>query len=248
MEGCEPFLTVGNNGIGIIFQHGSTGTPASMIYAAQYFKNKGYTVLAPALAGHATCVSDLSRCTVDDFRTALESAIDLLNSCCDKVILCGLSMGGMLSAIVGSYMPIEGLVLMAAPSPRFSTTGKVRDCGSKSPEENGWYRPDLMRNWKTYGMDEMMKALPKNFMEDFIRTEEECIPNISVPTCLIYSKGDKVCSIENGYNIFNALTVSDKHLNILEKSGHVLTADGERDKVFRMIENFAERITAVQRS
>lgn len=243
MEGCEPFLKIGNNGIGLIFQHGATGTPASMKYAADYFVSRGYTVMAPTLAGHATDVNDLKRCNTDDFRTSLENAVYLMRSACDKVILCGLSMGSMMSSIVGSYTPIDGLVLMAGPANMKVTEPAVKitvDPGSKSPELNGWYKSELMMNWKVYNQQEMFSIVDP-LMPEFMNLIEEAIPQISAPTCLIYSKGDKIVSYKVGESLYEQLITENKELHVLEHSGHVLTADGERDKVFEIIENFVKQ-------
>jgi carboxylesterase len=238
MQGCEPYFKIGTNGIGIIFQHGATGTPASMIHAAEYFHKKAYTVLAPRLAGHATVAADLKRCTVDDFRTELETAVALMHSCCDKLILCGLSMGSVTASIVGSYSDIDGLVLMAGPSPKYSVgeDGLKKETGSRNVEKSGWHKPELKGDWKLY-TDIDMESL-NTIIRDLISVSETAIPNISVPTQLIYSKGDSVVAAENGQVIYNMLRCDRKYISVLEHSGHVLVADGERDTVFHIIEKF----------
>lgn len=236
MEGCEPFILPGSNGIGIIFQHGATGTPASMKWAAEYFYRRGYTVMAPALAGHATVVDDVGRKTPDDYRTALETAICYMKGYCEKVYLCGLSMGCMVSLIVGSYMEVEGLVLMAGPM-----WGEQADMDAAanggSPEQNGWYCPELKEDWKTYDAAKMF-TLAQSSMQEFYKLEERAATQVSVPACLIYSRGDKMVPPKHGEFLYDALQGEKKELHILEHSGHVLTADGERDTVFRIIEDF----------
>lgn len=239
MEGCEPFIEIGENGIGVIFQHGATGTPASMKWAAKYFQGRGYTVMVPALAGHATTVEDVARKTADDYRTSLETAICYLRGCCDKVYLCGLSMGCMISLIVGSYMKIDGLVLMAGPAWGCGLDMKNATSPGNAPEQGGWYRPELKQNWKTYDAARMF-ALSRQSMQELYALEERAAAQATLPVCLIYSNNDKTVPIEHGKFLFDALRTEQKELHILEHSGHVLTADGERDTVFRIIDKFIQ--------
>lgn len=53
MPEAEPFFFEGNR-IGVLVQHGFTGTTQSMRGIGEVFANQGYTVYGPRLAGHGT--------------------------------------------------------------------------------------------------------------------------------------------------------------------------------------------------
>ena len=91
-------------------------------------------------------------------------------------------------------------------------------------------------------MEEMIKRMPSgNGMQELLKLEKETVDEIQVPTLLIYSKGDKVCDWHQGEVIFDCIQAPKKEFCVLEHSGHVLTADGERDLVFQRIETFIEK-------
>ncbi|NTV37277.1 MAG: carboxylesterase, partial [Anaerolineaceae bacterium] len=53
MSTAEPFLLPGGK-VGCLLIHGFTGTPKEMRWWGEDLAGRGYTVLAPRLAGHAT--------------------------------------------------------------------------------------------------------------------------------------------------------------------------------------------------
>src|SRR5262245_15770290 len=88
--------------IGIVLVHGFTGSPRSLRPLAELLARRGFAVELPLLPGHGTTWREMIPTRYDDWRAEVVRTAKLLASRTDKVVLCGLSMGGTLSLDVAS--------------------------------------------------------------------------------------------------------------------------------------------------
>jgi carboxylesterase len=100
--------------LGVLLSHGFTGSPASMRPWGEYLAERGYTVSVPRLPGHGTIWQELNRTTWDDWYGELDAALTTLRDRCDRVAVCGLSMGGGLALRLAELRPddVDALVLV----------------------------------------------------------------------------------------------------------------------------------------
>lgn len=96
IPGAEP-LSIDGGRIGVLLSHGFTGSPVSMRPWGQHLAEQGFTVRVPLLPGHGTRWQDLNRTRWPDWYAALDRSLDELIERCDRVVVCGLSMGGALA-------------------------------------------------------------------------------------------------------------------------------------------------------
>ena len=75
-------------------------------------------------------------------------------------------------------------------------------------------------------------------MLDLIQCVQEDIPHIQCPALLVQSHGEHTVRPESATYIFDHLKTPCKELFWLEKSGHVITVDIEREIVFEKIAEF----------
>ena len=68
------------------------------------------------------------------------------------------------------------------------------------------------------------------------------LPKITTPALLMHSHNDQYVDSENLINIYNSLGSADKTMLWLEKSGHVIPREPEREIAFKAASNFIERI------
>jgi carboxylesterase len=113
----EPFFFPGrNNAPGILLTHGFTGTPKEMRWMGEYLNQKhGFTCLGVRLTGHATRPEDMIRSRYTDWLASVEDGFHLLAGAAPRVYLAGLSMGGVLSLLAASSLPVHGVIAMATP-------------------------------------------------------------------------------------------------------------------------------------
>jgi carboxylesterase len=110
---AEP-LSVDGGRIGVLLSHGFTGSPASMKPWGQDLAERGFSVRVPRLPGHGTDWRDLNRVGWDDWYAELDAALTELRTRCDRVAVCGLSMGGALGLRLAELRPgdVDALVLV----------------------------------------------------------------------------------------------------------------------------------------
>ena len=114
IPGAEPWSHVGGP-IGVLVLHGFTGNPGSMRGVAEALAAAGFTVELPLLPGHGTTVEAMIPTGWSDWLGHAEAAYQDLVDRCERVVVVGLSMGGALTATLGTQHPeIAGLVCINA--------------------------------------------------------------------------------------------------------------------------------------
>ena len=83
--------------IGVLVIHGFTGNTESIRPWAQGLHDAGFTVFAPALAGHGTSVDDLNTKEWTDWYESVEKSFLELRKNCERVFVGGFSVGGALA-------------------------------------------------------------------------------------------------------------------------------------------------------
>jgi carboxylesterase len=82
-------------------------------------------------------------------------------------------------------------------------------------------------------------------LRDLLAEMRRSLAQIRCPVLLAHSRADGGVAPENMERIYAELGTSDKTMLWLEKSGHVVTRDLERQRLFEAAEDFIRRITVV---
>jgi carboxylesterase len=241
---AEPFLFMGDE-IGILLIHGFTGSPKEMRTMGEFLACRGHTILGIRLPGHATQPADMLRTCWVDWLHAVEDGYDLLKSAGRKVFIMGLSMGGILTLIAASRLDVAGAVAMSTPyslpdDPRLPYikffTPFVRNI-SKGP--SNWLDLSMAQEHVDYPVYPTRAVIE---LCDLLDAMRQALPNITAPVLLVHSRTDGGVPPENMQRIYDHLGSQDKSMLWLEKSGHVVTRDQERQRVFEAAETFVKRI------
>lgn len=245
----EPFFFPGSN-FGVLLVHGFTGTPKEMRWMGEYLHlNLGYTVLGIRLSGHATRPEDMIRSTYQDWLVSVEDGFMLLRDCVDKIILMGLSMGGILTLTTAAYLPVHGVVAMSTPynlpdDPRLRHIewySKLTSYMPKSSEAPGasWFDKESFKDHISYP-ENPVHAIGE--LNKLIEEMHLALPKITVPVLLIHSRDDHYVDINSMPLLFEHLKTEQKEMLWLEGSGHVMTRDAKRSEVFEAAANFSRKI------
>ncbi|MBC8506662.1 MAG: alpha/beta fold hydrolase [Anaerolineales bacterium] len=243
---AEPFFFPGDD-IGCLLIHGFTGAPKEMRWMGEYLAERGHTVLGIRLAGHATRREDLLRTKWTDWVDSAEDGWHMLNSASKQVYVIGLSMGGVLSLLLGSRFPVKGIVAMATPydlppDPRIPFLRLIHLFVPVVPSgESDWHDHKAEEEHISYSgyPTRMVLELKPLFAE-----MRAGLPNVGAPTLLMHSRQDGGVDPENMPKIYNDLGCEDKSMLWVENSGHVLTRDAARDQIFKAADDFIRRVSA----
>jgi carboxylesterase len=252
MTNAEPFYLPGNE-VGILLIHGFTGAPTEMKYLANYLNQMGYTVLVPRLFAHGTNVADMNRAHWEDWVASVEDGYYMLKTGCKKIVIAGLSMGGALSLYAGSYLDVDAVIAMAAPFGSISSIANkhlipfLKIISFFKPYNrykpvlgDGWFKPENAKDNVSYiGFTPLAGAYE---LDQLLQISKEEISKIQAPTQLIYSESDQTVPINHMKQIEEVVGDAIKSKIILEKSGHVIPMDGEREKVFEKIKEFLDEV------
>jgi carboxylesterase len=243
---AEPFFFPGDR-TGCLLVHGFTGTPKEMRWLGEYLSSQGYTVLGVRLAGHATQPKDMLRVHWTDWVASVEDGWNMLSDCTDRVVIMGLSMGGILSLLFAAHFPVAGVVAMSTPHhlpddprlPYIKLLSRIQPSVPKGPPD--WRDPEVVQRHVDYP-DYPTRSLAE--LRDLVAEMRVSLPKVTAPTLLIYSKGDRTVRAEERHTeqICDSLGSTDKQTLWVENSGHVVTEDAAREQVFQAVAGFVARI------
>ena len=241
---AEPFLFLGDD-VGILLVHGFTGTPKEMRTMGEFFAGKGKTVLGVRLPGHATQPEDISGKRWQDWVQAVEDGYHMLRCAGRQVFVMGLSMGGILTLVTAARLPVKGAVAMSTPyilseDPRLNYAEYLAPVMPEVPKGP----PD----WHDQAMAQVHVEYPKfptrglAEVRDLLKVMRAGLPEIRVPVLLVHSQNDGSVPPSNAQRIYAELGTQDKSLLMVEDSGHIVTRDQEREKVFEAALAFVNRL------
>lgn len=243
MAGAETFALQGNNGKAVLLLHGYTGTTAEMRPLGDYLHALGYTVLCPRLPGHGTTVDDLEQTTADQWLATAFAACDELLARYREVYVAGLSMGGLLAINIAAAKPVRRAAFLSAPI-------FVRDKRAPFLPLLRYfirYLPKRKRNYHEMGKycqayDKMPTKPLTSLFAMMKRCQKLLLPKITVPCLILQSTIEHTVQPKSARYIYEHLSTPQdkKELLWLERSGHILTLDCERETVFAAVGNFFE--------
>jgi carboxylesterase len=245
VKNAEPFFFQGDR-TGCLLIHGFTGAPTEMRPLGEYLAGFGHTVMGIRLAGHGTEITDMNRMRWKDWSASVLDGWHLLQSCTDRIFLIGLSMGGVLAFYHASFLPAAGVVGLSTPY-------KIRSDPRKAflpyiswflpyveKGESDWQDPDAPESHFSYA------RYPTKAIVQLIQLTEahqKALPEVTMPALMMHARKDSGVPLENLDLIYNAISTSekDKKKVILEKSGHVVTLDLDKDLVFQTVQAFIDK-------
>lgn len=239
MSGAESFFFKGTNERAVLLLHGYTGAPSEMRLLGEYLNSKGFTVKCVLLPGHGTTPEDLNETTTDDWYAEAERACCELLSSHSKVMVAGLSMGGLLTIRIASQLPIERAAILAAPiylqDKRVPLFPILRLFIKYLPKQKRNYHEAAKYN---VAYDKMPTRPIGSILQMIKTAKAEYIPKIEIPCLIMQSKIEHTVAPKSAQYIYDNIKSKVKKLVWFEHCGHILTLDNEREKVFELVGEF----------
>jgi carboxylesterase len=223
----------------VLLIHGYNGIPNDMYYLGERLNEEGYNVFIPRLPGHGTNKEDFINSNWKDWiRYSYESYLNL-KSQYDNVYIGGLSMGGVITAILASKFQPKKIFLCA---PAFIAKDKRLKW---TPILKYFIKEKERKNPPTFE-DKDLKKLAEEYwnfniiskVSDLKKVQKigiKNLKNIKSKTLTIISKKDEAVP-------FEVKEIIDKNIKseylILEKSNHIVVNDTEKEIVAQKIIEF----------
>jgi carboxylesterase len=241
--GAEPYFG-GFGPDGVLLCHGFSGSPHSLRPWAEHLEADGFRVVLPRLPGHGTTWQELNQTRWEDWYGHVERAFLDLRAECERVFVCGLSMGGGLAlriaeqhgdavagvAVVNPAIASDDLRIRALPVLRHlvpSLAGIGSDIAMPDVLEGGYDRSALHAGWS---VTLMWRDIQKH------------LDLVDQPLLIFKSVKDRVVDERSLKLIKAGVTSRDLTVVSLERSYHVATLDYDADLIFTTSSAFFQRL------
>ena len=236
---------VGGRGPAVLCLHGLTGTPWEIREPAEALAGRGFACLGPELPGHGSTPQVLGSTPRAAWLDAVVESFDRLAGSHARVYVVGLSLGGLLALSLCQRRPVEGAVVLAAPielSLLVRVAVRVLAPVVRSiPKTSDIVDPEALARHPGY------KRMPLGAVRELMRLQREVerdLARVQAPLRLIYSRADRTVNYADAERIRSQVSAPDPRVVTLEKSGHVMPVDLERERVAREVVDFFSELEA----
>jgi carboxylesterase len=226
--------------------HGFTGCTYEMMGLGEFLNKNDYTVSIVSLSGHGSVPEDLVGVYAEDWIDDVVSSYESLSREYSAVYPVGLSMGALLVIILASrFQNIPAGVLL---SPALALKGRNRflfpflkylpySCYYTKPNGSNILDEEAKKRHIAYN------TMPVKSIHEFYRVQKiakRSLTEVKCPLLVIYSEKDGTVS-EKSLKIIDRIITGKVEKLELQNSGHVLTVDREKDRVFNKVLEFLNK-------
>jgi carboxylesterase len=239
------------NSTGVLLIHGFTGSAAEMRPMGEYLARQGYTVAGPLLPGHGATWQDMARCRWQDWANAVEQTYQNLKRRCNKVFVCGGSMGGLLTFYLAerhaAKADIAGIIPMApalfTTDWRASLSGLIKHFIQFKPYDPVRDGDDLTDPQARERFIWSYSGTPVAAAEQLVylqRAARRDLRKITVPALIFMGTRDASVKLKSAVYALEHIGAKDKDKELiwLTHSGHCLWIDSERERVWQKSHEF----------
>lgn len=229
--------------IGCALLHGFTAAPKEMRELGEYLAARNYTVRGVRYAGHGTCPEDLARTTWRDWVASAQEAIDQLRERCAQVWAIGLSLGGLIGLYLAARDEVNGVIALAppilTPDRRMRYARFLWRFKPYSPKGLAdLHDPDALAHHADYDRFPTRATAELYALICQVRRDLHLVHQ---PLLLIHARHDRVVALEGAEYIWQRVRSIDKERLTLERGGHIITEDYDKEVAFARISDFLAR-------
>ncbi len=236
LPGAEPFSVRGERGA-VVLLHGFSGSVSEIRALGHRLHDQGYSVFAPALAGHGLSPGHLAKATANDFFAAAEAAYCEAAAAHERVYVVGLSLGGALGLHIAARHPVAAVVTISTPVfmgrfVSFSVPLLVRWVPNRHVISNyAAWRGEVV-GYKTTPMRSLGVLL------SVLKQVRRELPRVHAPLLVLHSTGDQTAPVANARFIAAHVASQVKEVRIYPGARHLLTIPPYLDTVSEDIVRF----------
>jgi carboxylesterase len=248
--GFELGPDAGQTDTAVLLLHGFTGSPWEVRPLGEALAARGWHVLAPRLPGHGESPEAMLFTTWHEWLAGAEAALQSLHGRFPRVVVAGLSMGGLLSLILSAWhaSEVQGLVLMAPVMAVAQREGRLLRHlrflplkGLKSFWVNK-HSTDLADD-DARAAAPLLPRYPVARLFDLFTLQDlalDLLPQVTMPTLIFKAAHDHVVAPESIDELHDKLPHS--RLVTLQRGNHIIPRDLDRARVVTEIADFIEHL------
>jgi carboxylesterase len=232
--------------IGVLALHGFTSHVDCVADLREELDDLGVPYRIPWLRGHGTRWEDLKNVTWEDWLSdAEETLLDLLQEC-RRVVIVGLSMGGLVALDLAARYRREtaGVATVGAAmkfkDPLAGLTGVISRVVPSWPSPESYVDQDRKkmrnRNYPRFPTD----AFGSLF--EYTGVVKNRLSFVSAPIRVLAARKDQIVAASAAETIYAKVSSKDKALVWFEHSGHEMMLDLEAEKVRLDLKGFIARL------
>jgi carboxylesterase len=205
----------------------------------------GIACMGPLLPGHGTSVQSLARTSHEQWLAAVVESYDALAATHERVYVMGFSLGGILALALCAERPVSAALLLAAPIDLGLRRRTLVRC--LSPFVSTIPRIPWMVDREARSRDAGYRRMPLRSVAQLIELQRRVVarlPGIRVPLRLLYSRRDWTVDSRDAARIARMASAAEVEVQYLERSGHFLLLDLERDRTAAWV---VEQLSALER-
>ncbi|MEO7363455.1 MAG: alpha/beta fold hydrolase [Gemmatimonadaceae bacterium] len=255
--GAEPVFLSGSASRAVLLIHGFGDTPQSVRPLADALHAAGWTVSAILTPGHGRALRDYAAADASDWIGHAELSYRELKAQYATVVVCGISMGAALTAILAAQHPEIPAIVLLAPYLVMSRDMQIKTVLARLTsfavpyhENVGGDRSihDSAARGRTLGTG-VVTGRSLNALRVVAKRAQAAIPRIKARVLYVQSREDNRIDANDAVLQFSRLTTAVKEQRWLSGCGHIITVDYCKDEVARqVIDWFAPSLSAGQRS
>ncbi len=237
--------------LGALILHGFSSSLDTVNGLVPRMERLGVPYRMPVLRGHESRPEDLAGVRWEDWVEDARRALAELLSEADRAVVIGLSMGGLVAALLAADQPaqVDSLVLIAPAlrlanplSPVLSVAARVLPW-LPVPPENAFEDRELAKASRNYRRVPTRSVLELLELASVIRGR---LPEVRAPLLVVAPRKDRVVATASAEALYQAVSSEKKELVWFEGCGHEMLQDLERDAVMDRIEAFVSSRRGVQ--
>ena len=237
----EPFYYPGNE-TGILLVHGFTASPIDMKPLGESFREWGYTVSAPLLAGHGKTPEEMRDTVWEDWLGEADKALAQMRQTCKRIIAVGHSMGGLIVLALATQQKIDGLVSINAHivyrDPELHEAYYLMDKQEYVDKPHKSSEISITKEGLPHFS--YLKVPVKCFvsLNNAIKTVQTRLPKIECPSLIIQCLEDQTIHPSSGGIIVESLGHQRKEVFYWENENHYIPLSPARNELAHKIKQF----------
>lgn len=224
-----------NRKIGCLIIHGFGGNTGEIFPLAEFLAQKGFKIFCPALKGHTGKRSDMAKFAYTDWIESAEDELLRLNMQCERVVLIGFSMGGLIAANLARKYKTYGLVTLNTPIYYwdFKRVGLNLLDDIKAMKFS-----NLMRYLKAVFMSPLAALI--NFRRILAKTKP-LLHEVKCPIFIAQALKDDTTHFRSADHIYRNTGSQKKLIKYYENSGHQICLSEDCEELFNDVLDFIEK-------